>query len=303
VNLVSRLLAKYDQIVIYGAKGWVGRSAVELLTGDEEEISKHQVLLIGSKTETSNQANLPFDIYSSSDASSLVGEKILFLNAAYLRREKLDGMATSDYEKMNDEIMEFGLNLIKSGRIKNFINLSSGAASQGNIENIELVSDPYAKCKIKDEVALYSICDKSQTQFINCRIYAMSGTHINEFNHLALTSFIGQALKEPYVIRVKSPTTRRTYIDSIDLVNVLFHLSLTDKNYRIDSGGDLVTLGDLAKIVGKATSGAKTEEPIDFDKSADYFGDYLEFNNLAKELGIELKNLTEQVEETYKAFL
>lgn len=303
MNLVDRLLAKYDQIVIYGAKGWVGRSAVELSMGGEQEISKHQVLLIGSKTETSRQANLPFDIYSSSDASSLLGEKILFLNSAYLRREKLDGMTSSEYEKTNNKIMEFGLNLLNSGRIKTFINLSSGAASQGNIENIELVSDPYAKCKIKDEAALYSICDKSQTQFINCRIYAMSGKHINEFNHLALTSFIGQALKEPFVIGVKSPTTLRTYIDSIDLVNVLFQLSLTDKNYRIDSGGDLVALGDLAKIVGQAMEGTRIEEPDNLDKSADYFGDYLEFNNLAKELGIDLKNLTEQVKETYKAFL
>lgn len=303
MDLTSRLLAIYDQIVIYGAKGWVGRSAVELLIEDMQHLKKHQILLIGSKTELAEKVNLPLDVYSAVDANKYLGQSILFLNAAYLRREKLADMRAEEYEKKNEEIIEFALNLIKNGNIRTFVNLSSGVASQGSLENLHLVTDLYAKAKIKDEVLFSQACELMKVQLINCRIYAMSGRFVNEFNHLALTSFIGQAINDPYSISVKSPTTLRTYIDSGDLVEVLFSLALTGKNYQIDSGGELTSLGELANVVSKAAKGSTVDKPENFEKSADYFGDYLEFNKLADECGVTLKNLSEQVTESFKAFL
>jgi nucleoside-diphosphate-sugar epimerase len=249
------------------------------------------------------KANLPLDVYSGLDANQFLGQNILFLNAAYLRREKLANMKAEDYEKKNDEIIEFALNLIKNGKIRTFVNLSSGVASQGTLGKLHLVSDLYAKAKIKDEALLSEACELMNVQLINCRIYAMTGRFVNEFNHLALTSFIGQAIKDPYSISVKSPTTLRTYIDSGDLVEVIFSLALTGKNYQIDSGGELTSLGDLANVVSKAAKGSTVEKPENFEKSADYFGDYSEFNKLAGECGVSLKNLSEQVSETFKAFL
>jgi nucleoside-diphosphate-sugar epimerase len=303
VDLTSQLLANYDQVVIYGAKGWMGRSAVELLTREEQHFRRHQILLIGSKTELAHNAKLPVDVFSANEATQYLGQKILFLNAAYLRREKLNEMKAEEYEKKNEEVIEFALDQIKSGKIKTFINLSSGVASQGSLENLHLVTDLYAKAKIRDEALLSKACELIKIQLINCRIYAMTGKFVNEFNNLALTSFIGQAIKDPYSISVKSPTTLRTYIDSGDLVEVLFRLALTGNNYQIDSGGELTSLGNLANVVSDAAKGSTVEKPENFEKSADYFGNYLEFNELAAKCGISLKNINEQVTETFKAFL
>ena len=303
MELTSRLLENYDQVVIYGAKGWVGRSAVELLTEAARHLRDHHILLIGSKTESARNAKLPVDVYSAVDANQYLDQNILFLNSAYLRREKLAQMKAEEYEKKNEEIIEFAQDQIKSGKIKTFINLSSGVASQGSLENLHLVTDLYAKAKIRDEDLLSKACELMKVQFINCRIYAMTGRFVNEFEHLALTSFIGQAIKDPHSIKVKSPTTLRTYIDSGDLVEVLFSLALSGKNYQIDSGGELTSLGDLANLVSEAAKGSKVEKPENFEKSADYFGNYLEFNELADKSGVKLKNLNEQVTETFKAFL
>ncbi len=302
MDLTARLLATYDQIVIYGAKGWVGRSAADLLFSTKHALRKHQILLIGSKTESSKIVNLPTDIYSSEESLVHIGSNVLFLNSAYLRREKISGISTFTYEQANAQITRFGLDLIRSKRVKTFINLSSGAASFGTMENLDLVTDLYAKCKIKDESLIDSFCTKANTQLINCRIYSMSGKYINEFNNLALTSFINQAIREPQRVKVKSPSTLRTYIDSVDLVNVLFHLSLTGKNYRIDSGGSQITLGQLAEIVSDAIKGSKVEIPKDFEKSSDYCGNFLSFNKLAGISGIQLKDIKKQVNETLNAF-
>ena len=302
MDLTSRLLSKYDQIVIYGAKGWVGRSAVALLSNSISDLLEPRILLIGSKTESSQKANLPLDIYSSEDAEEHLGKNVLFLNSAYLRREKLIGITSSEFEEKNTKIMKFGLDLIKRGQVKTFINLSSGVANQGTIDDIDSVTDPYAKCKIRDEFSLYSYCERDKVHFINCRIYAMSGEYINELKNLALTSFIDQAVNTPHLINVKSPSTLRTYVDSIDLVKVLFHLSLNSKNYKIDSGGSLTSLEELARIVEFSVKQSQLKIPKTFDKSADYFGNFLEFNYLAEEHGVVLKNLSEQVQNTLKAF-
>ena len=303
MQLTSRLLKEFDQVVVYGAKGWIGRSAVDILFAEEPDLKENQILLIGSKTEMSHIANLPLNIYSAIEGSKLMRNRVLFLNAAYLRREKLTGMGLVDYEKTNNEIIRFGIELIKSGRIKTFINLSSGVASQGSIENLEQILDPYAKSKILGEALFADACNSVLTQLVNCRIYSMSGKYVNEFSNLALTNFIAQANSDSKVIKVKSPSTLRTYVDSVDLVKVLLELSLKGENCKIDSGGELIALENLALSVSELTNVSKIEIPISFEKSPDYFGNYLEFNKLAKDLGVELKDIHEQTIETMKAFL
>lgn len=303
MDLTSRLLAEYDQIVIYGAKGWIGRSAVSLLFANEPVLQQEQILFIGSKTELSCETGLPLNVYSAIEGAQRIRSRALFLNAAYLRREKLAGIEPEEYRRKNNEIISFGLELIKSGRIKTFINLSSGVANQGSVKNFELVTDPYARSKIIGEKLFAEACNSAPTHLLNCRIYNISGKYVNEFNNLALTNFIAQAKQNIQTISVKSPSTLRTYVDSVDLVLVLLELSLKQGSYQIDSGGDLISLGDLALVVSNISKVSKVEIPTSFEKSPDYFGNYLEFNELAKNLGIKLKNIHEQTMETMKAFL
>jgi nucleoside-diphosphate-sugar epimerase len=303
MHLTETLLLNYDQIVIYGAKGWVGRSAVELLFNGNPNLIENQILLIGTKTQSAREAHLPFNVYSTSDAYGLLGKKIIFLNAAFLRREKLNEMNVLQYEKANQSIAQFGLDLINSRRVKTFVNLSSGVANQGKREDIEDVTDPYAKAKIILESLYAAVCNSANSHLINCRIYSMSGKYINEFNNLALTSFLAQGMKEQHVIKVNSPSTLRSYVDSIDLVNVLFRLALQGSNLNLDSGGELISLGDLAEIVCSVEQNARVVYPEVFEKSPDYFGDYKLFNEFAKSLGVPLKNIKEQVLETSKALL
>ena len=303
MHLTETLLLNYDQIVIYGAKGWVGRSAVELLFNGNPNLIENQILLIGSKTQSAHEAHFPFKVYSTSDAYGLLGKKIIFLNAAFIRREKLTGMTVLQYETANQNIAQFGLNLINSGRVKTFVNLSSGVANQGMIEDIEDVTDPYAKAKIILESLYATACNSIKSQLINCRIYSMSGKYINEFNNLALTSFLAQGMKEKHLIKVSSPSTLRSYVDSIDLVNVLFRLALQGSDFNLDSGGELISLGDLAEVVCSVDENARVVYPEVFEKSPDYFGDYKIFNEFAKSLGVPLKNIKEQVLETSKALL
>jgi nucleoside-diphosphate-sugar epimerase len=302
LTFLNRLCNDYNQIVIYGAKGWVGRSAVELLFEGNPQLFKEKVLLIGSKSQTANDVNLPAEIFASQDSIKYVEKDVLFLNAAYLRREKLTALGPEVYEKTNDSMTDFCLGLLERKSIKTFINLSSGAAKQSYYSREAILEDSYAKSKRKNELIFVDACKAVNSQLINCRIFNLSGKHINEFKNLALTSFISQAISEPYCINVNSPSTLRTFVDSVDLVKVLFEIGLTGKSLNIDSGGELISLGELAKLISELRVGSRVEIPEYFEKSPDYFGKFSEFNSLASDFGLKLKNMREQVLETFKAF-
>jgi nucleoside-diphosphate-sugar epimerase len=301
-NLVDRLLSHYEQIVIYGAKGWIGRSAVSLVSDQKTDWAKKQILLIGSKSEFFFNSGELLPIYSAQEAQKYLGRNCIFINSAYLRSEKLNFYSQNEFVLKNREIIEFGEKILKQNKVKTFVNLSSGIASQAldSIENDNLRI--YAKCKIDDERIIRNACDSASSMLINCRIFSLSGKYINDFENLALPSFIKLARTKPKTIIVKSQDTYRTYLDSMDLVKVLLELSLTSRSYVIDSGGSLIKLGDLADKIAAIISGVSVKKSHLLNKSNDYYGDFKSFNELAFKHGIELLDIEGQIIETLKAF-
>jgi nucleoside-diphosphate-sugar epimerase len=299
---VERLLSQYEQIVVYGAKGWIGRSAVSLVSNKKTDWTKRQILLIGSKSESFINSGEFLQIHSAQEAQKYLSKNCIFLNAAYLRSEKLNFYSQNEFVQKNKEIIEFGEKILKQKRVKTFINLSSGIASQAPdlIENDKLRI--YAKCKIDDELIIKNASDSVSSLLINCRIFSLSGRYLNEYENLALSSFIKLAMTKPKIIIVQSQNTFRTYLDSIDLVRVLFELSLTNSNYAIDSGGSLIKLGQLADKIATIIPGVSVKKSETLNKSNDYYGDFEKFNELALKHGTKLLDIEDQINETLKAF-
>ena len=236
------------------------------------------------------------------DAKNFVSKNCIFLNAAYLRREKLDLYSPDEYMRKNREIIGFGENLLRQKKIKTFINLSSGVASQNLDSVMNKENSVYAKCKIDDEILIKNASHSASAALINCRVYSISGKFLNEFKNLAFSLFMKQALTKPNTITVESQNTYRSYLDAVDLITVLFHLSLNNKTCMIDSGGSLIKLGQLADKIATILPAASVTK-IDYsNNSADYYGDFEVFNNLAAKFGIKLLDIEGQITETLKAF-
>jgi len=301
-DLVERLFNHYEQIVIYGAKGWIGRSAISLVSDQKNDWTKKHILLIGSKSGYFINAGAILQLHSAQEAQKHLSKNCVFLNAAYLRSEKLDFYSQNEFVQKNKEIIEFGEKILKQNKVKTFINLSSGIVNQrlSLPENHKL--SIYAKCKIDDEITIKNASDSVSSLLINCRIFSLSGRYINEFENLALSLFMKQAVTKPRTITVKTQNTYRTYLDSIDLVRVLFELSLTNSSYMIDSGGFLIKLGQLADKIAEIIPDVSVNKLSTLTESNDYFGDFKKFNELAAKFGKNLLNIEEQITETLKAF-
>lgn len=295
------LIDSPSQFVIYGANGWMGRSAVEFLSLIDPEIAEERLLLIGSRPSELSFNGSTFKILDPTSAFSFIKENSVFLNSAFLRREALLRVPAEEYVRKNREISAFAMKILEEKRLFSFINLSSGAARSMDIASSLKTADEYASMKKYLEVEYSKLARKHKTPFVNCRIYSLSGRHLNEFENLALSSFIKQA-QGANQIEVKSPSTKRTYLDATNLAAILFNLACKGNDANFDSGGALVTMSELARNVANALGKKDYEILCGDDQSPDYFGDYESFNELATELGVEMFGIQEQILRTLEAF-
>ncbi len=290
-QLNAEISSRYSQVIIYGAKGWLGRTSIELFIN--LGINPSSLLLIGSRAENLNFLNHNFQVLNPSESISQMKEGALFLNFAFLRREKTETLSGEEFVAKNLEIMNFSKSALKTKKIKTFINISSGVAALTATQP-SAHEDPYAALKALDEIWLETVCNQFDVDFVNCRLYSTSGKYINEFRNLALSSFILQAFSDRVIV-VNSPETKRTYVDAEDFLKVLLHLAISGGNYSLDSGGQITSMKELASVVALEIGNTSISTADPESAPNNYFGNYLEFNSVAEKYGVKLRNLKEQV--------
>jgi nucleoside-diphosphate-sugar epimerase len=295
--MIPNLVQKFDQIVIYGPKGWIGRSAVELALRSGFDQANGSLLLIGREPEFVEFDNKNLEILNLISGLKYVKQNSLFVNCAFLRREVEAQIGVPDFYDKNLIIMNGSKEILNTEKIKVTINLSSGIA--GHFQHNILIesSDCYGFLKYLDESWLEDLCDDRRVKLVNCRVFSISGKNLNNFSNLALGSFIEQA-RSSRKIEVRAPHSMRTYVDSDDLMQVLFRLALEDQDVSVDSGGVLTDMFETATQIATRFTGTQIftgKENPNF-----YYGDYETFNSLAKEQGVTIKGLSQQIDTTLK---
>lgn len=298
----GKALSKCDQIVIYGANGWLGRSAVDFISSNLPGRAKEETLLIGSKSGDLQINNEKYEIVDPKTGYTKIRHNAIFFNAAFLRQEFLSEMTTDEYQRKNEEIITLPKMAIAEKKLFSFINLSSGVARDSDSEASSKPISEYSKLKRKLEVEYLESCGQRQSAFVNCRIFSLTGRHINEFKNLALSSFIIQA-KNTNQIEVKSPSTKRTYVDATSLAGTLLNVAAFGKSANFDSGGQLVSMRELAETVLSVLGKDKSAITIGNDQSPDYFGNFEKFNSMASEIGEDYLGIEKQIIRTIDAFI
>jgi len=295
-------LSKCNQIVIYGANGWLGRSALDFICSNFPLRSKGDTLLIGSKPGNLQINNEKFEITDPNTGYKKIRQNAIFFNAAFLRREFLSEMTTEEYLRKNEELVVLPKMAIAKKNLFSFINLSSGIARDFDGAISPTPIDEYGKLKKKLEVEYLKSCGQRGLAFVNCRIFSLTGRHINEFKNLALSSFIIQAKKNSQ-IEVKSPSTKRTYVDATTLAGTLLSVAAFGKNANLDSGGQLVSMRELAETVLSVLGKDKSAIITGNDQSPDYFGNFERFNSILSEIGEDHIGIEKQIMRTIEAFI
>ncbi len=297
----SFLSDKCDQFVIYGANGWMGRSAVDFIDRIAPNIAKERVLLIGSKPSRLEINEEILEVVEPNLGFKLIRENAIFFNSAFLRREALQAMTSEEYLNKNEEIVDLAVRALEQKKLYSFINLSSGVARDLDKESEKKSVDDYSRLKKSLEVKFSEIGKLKGVPIVNCRIFSLTGKHLNEFENLALSSFIKQA-KIQNRIDVMSPATKRTYVDAVNLAGVLFSIAIQGKDVSFDSGGILISMLELAENIATILNKGDLEIVSGNGESPDYVGDFESFNEVASKLNLDVVGIQDQILNTLKAF-
>lgn len=265
------------------------------------EILSEEILLIGSKTGAIQISGRHFEILDPILGEANIKKGGIFINCAFLRREYIKQIGESKFTQRNLEIMALPTRALRKADLSSFANLSSGAAALVDQNFNKSHLDAYSILKRRSEIDFENESSKVDTNFINCRVYSVSGCYLNEFENLALSSFISQALRGDR-IRIDSPNSKRTYVDGVDLMTVILCLAMQGESLYFDSGGTLISMRDLAETVNKIMGQVDIDVQVGFDPEKSYYGDYEAFNGIAARINQNLLNIEDQIVNTVQAF-
>ena len=296
-----------SKVLITGATGWLGRETVaRVLEGKLDGITKTDLLLASSNgrdLELDSLGVFPTDALAElSDTKSKHAIDGL-VHLAFITKDKTAEYSFSDYVAKNIELISAACKIIEREKPKWVVVVSSGAIIDRSTMEIEnnVLRNPYGFCKRIEEELIAESARKVGANIVIGRLWGGTGLYMPIKRAYAISDFIESA-KEKNAISINSGgEVIRRYCDAGDFMEVLVRAARKGKTTTIDSGGSIIEVGELAKLISARLgeipiSRSKTPTPLD-----DYYPRGLEFEELAKSVGVQLHGIDEQVLRTLKS--
>ena len=296
-----------SKVLVTGATGWLGRETVaRVLEGKFEGITQSDLLLASS-----NGRDLELDslgVYPTvalenlnhrESTNSLEG----LAHLAFITKDKTTQYSFSEYVAKNIELISAACEIIERDKPKWVVVVSSGAIIDRATLEIEnnVVRNPYGFCKRIEEALIAESARKVGANIVIGRLWGATGLYMPVKRAYAISDFIESA-KESGAIRINSGgDVIRRYCDAGDFMEVLVRSAIQGHTTTLDSGGSIIEVGELAKLISARLgeiSISRSEIPTAVD---DYYPRGLEFEELAKSVGVQLHGIDEQVLRTLKS--
>jgi nucleoside-diphosphate-sugar epimerase len=291
-----------ETVVVTGASGWLGKSAISVLSG---EFKNYRVIALSRKNSTyKSTQNIIYMTYDDflSDNNKITG----LVHTAFITKNYIKEIGPLEYVSQNNKIHEWLTDFIKLKNPYWTVAISSGATKQ-YIEKVETNlaltdSDLYGKMKFEEEEALLG--SKIPNVAIG-RLWAASGRYMQNHKIYALGQFIEAAISGNNIkIASKDPVYRR-YIDAEDFMKVLIMTALDNKRSLFDSGGIRTSIENLALEVASffnLKNNIEIKLEFGLEKStkenSNYFSKSEEFAKLQQKYNVIDRSITEQIERT-----
>ena len=300
-------LAQDQLVVVTGASGWVGRSALhELQRMLPVEEFQHSVVACASKpgiiasTGYSHKHQTSVKLHPLGALPEIVrGKKILLIHTAFLTRDRLAYLGFDSYVATNRWITQTVANALIQASESRVIEISSGAAAEASNQQelqVEQVHDPYGFLKLQEELCLASV---APTQVF--RIYALTGRFMRDPSLFALGDFLKCALQGlPIRIRSTSPVVRG-YGHAADIARaaLLWLTSSNDVGIPIATCSVEISLLELADLTASLFNLPPTEAKINPELTPDVYSAKADsFTKLLAGLGLSALDLTSQIIDT-----
>lgn len=294
-KLVLQCVKPSDRVLILGYSGWFGSSASELLNRTGAQI-------LGCNSRGLKMiSDGPKNIYGSMLQGCKEFEPNIVIDSAFLTREKIQVLGTETYISINKTLINQALEISELKSVERFIGISSGAA-RGPLSSTPtaILEDPYGALKSEYENLLTTSDSRVKEGSVLLRAWSMSGPHVRNPELFAFFDLIKQSKTRSMKIDSNAHVYRR-YSDAEDLVAV--GLASTTGGFAVDSGGELVEIGELARTIREVLgSTAEIHREVTSSEDDHYYSDGDSWNEGASRVGLSPKTLREQISYSAKRF-
>ena len=296
-----------SKVLVTGATGWLGRETVARVIEEKfEGITQSDLLLASSNGRDLELDSLgvhptvALETLSHRESTNTI-EGLVHL--AFITKDKTTQYSFSEYVAKNIELISAACEIIERDKPKWVVVVSSGAIIDRATLEIEnnVVRNPYGFCKRIEEALIAESARKVGANIVIGRLWGGTGLYMPIKRAYAISDFIESA-KESGAIKINSGgDVIRRYCDAGDFMEVLVRSAIQGDTTTLDSGGSIIEVGELAKLISSRLGGisiSRSEVPTAVD---DYYPRGSEFEELAKSVGVQLHGIDEQVLRTLKS--
>lgn len=259
------LFTKGEKVLVTGASGWFGISAMKLLMQTEA-----QVMPVSSDGRRVDFKGVSFDSLQWDQKLIENFQPTTIFDFAFLTREKLRDLPEAEYVDVNHKLMERTFWALRLGSASRVIGLSSGASMNSSSARSPKARDIYGELKAEYEEKFLEKQNELLFSGKLIRAWSVSGKYCTKPESFAFSSFIEQAQAGKVDILSKRKVFRR-YV-SIDDVLTVALLSATTEPTVLETGGELLELGELAeKIVEYLNPNAVIQRTLDLSLEPDSY--------------------------------
>nr|WP_294847238.1 NAD-dependent epimerase/dehydratase family protein [uncultured Sphingomonas sp.] len=291
------------RIIITGASGWIGRTALAMLhdaLGDEAFADR--VRIFGSSAKLVHFGNgQSLEQRPLSELSGLDHERSLLFHLAFLTMDKVSLMSAESYMENTRLITDGVIDSLAAVGVDRLFIASSGAAQFFDRDGPGSPIDLYGRAKLYEEArAAEWAAAGDDRHAIIARIFSLTGPYINKPEIYAISSFIRDALAGEQITVRATKEIRRSYVPVTELVSLALAI-LLDKDpagivTRFDTGGEHIELGELAQKIDRLLGGQGVERAEITNSCADnYVGDQQQYLELLEAYGVARTSLDDQI--------
>lgn len=232
-----------DRILVTGASGWLGRTALDLLAPlglpTLALASRPRIIRVG-------EGEIECRVWDDREVAAFAPTVVL--DCAFLTRDRVDDMPLGEYVAANRALTDRLVYATRLPDVRLALTVSSGAAvyphgaPEGPVE-----ANPYGYLKREAEHRLTQAAAAGGAVPVVVRAWSISGAHVQKPQGYALGSMIQAADAGAIRIMARRPVFRR-YI----LADELLAIGIAEGGVgpaTIDSGGELVEMAELAARV------------------------------------------------------
>lgn len=296
--LAARALGN-DRILLTGASGWLGRTALDLLGP-----LNLPMLALASRARVIRVGDWQVECRVWDDREVAGFAPTVVLDCAFLTRDRVADMPLREYVAANRTLTERLVCATRLPDVRLALTISSGAAVYPHDALDHRVEDnPYGYLKREAEHRLAQAAATSGAVSVVARAWSISGAHVRKPRGYALGSMILDADKGAIRIMARRQVFRR-----YTLAEELLAVGIAEGGVgpaTIDSGGELVEMADLAARIATVVNPAAviTRDEVDPRHADQYHSDGQDWQRRCQRWDLASAPLERQIDITARGVL